>query len=95
VILPAIAPVLLVFVFRDTIHSLQANFVAALIVGRNGGPNYATTFLPLYLYTNAFAYLRFGYAAAMTLVLYALTGAVLYLQYRVVVRWRLGFRDVD
>ena len=95
VILPSIAPILLVFLFRDTIHGLQSNFVAALIVGRNGGPNYATTYLPLYLYTNAFAYLRFGYAAAMTLTLYAMTGAVLYLQYRVVVRWRLGFRDVD
>jgi multiple sugar transport system permease protein len=95
VVLPAIAPVLLVFLFRDTIHSLQANFVASLIVGRGGGPNYATTFLPLYIYTNAFSYLRFGYAAAMTLTLYAITAAVLYLQYRVVVRWRLGFRDVD
>lgn len=95
VVLPTIAPILLILLFRDTIHSLQANFVAALIVGRGGGPNYATTFLPLYIYTNAFSYLRFGYAASMTLVLYAITAPVLYVQYRVVRHWRLGFRDAE
>lgn len=94
-VLPTIAPVLLILLFRDTIHSLQANFVPALIVGRGGGPNYATTYLPTYIYTTAFDFLRLGYAAAMTWALYALTVIVVWLQYRVAVRWRLGFRDVE
>lgn len=95
VTLPTIAPVLLILLFRDTIQSLQANFIPALIVGRGGGPNYATTFVPMYIYTTAFDFLRFGYAAAMTWMLYALTVVVVWLQYRVAVRWRLGFRDVE
>jgi multiple sugar transport system permease protein len=95
VTLPLIAPGLLILLFRDTIFSFQANFVPALIVGRGGGPDYATTFLPMYIYTTAFGYLRFGYAAAMTCTMYLITSAVLYLQYRVAVRWRLGFRDAD
>lgn len=93
VTLPLIAPGLMILLFRDTIFSFQANFVPALIVGRGGGPDYATTFLPMYIYTTAFGYLRFGYAAAMTGAMYAITGLLLWAQYRAAVRWRLGFRD--
>jgi multiple sugar transport system permease protein len=93
--LPLMAPVLLILLFRDTIYSLQANFVPALIVGRGGGPNYATTFIPMYIYTTAFDYLRFGYATAMTWSLYALTALIIFLQYRVALRWRQGFRDAE
>lgn len=92
IVLPLISPVLLILLFRDTIFSLQANFVPALIVGRGGGPNYATTFLPLYIYREAFDYMRFGYAAALTWALFALTALMLALQYWVVSRWRFGFR---
>jgi multiple sugar transport system permease protein len=91
VILPTIAPVLLILVFRDTIFSFQANFVPALIVGNGGGPDYATMYLPMYIYTTAFGYLRFGYAASMTVVMYAITGFVLLLQYRLTHRWHEGF----
>jgi multiple sugar transport system permease protein len=95
VMLPLLAPVLLLLVLRDTILLLQSSFVPAQIVGRDGGPNYATTFLPFYAYVNAFSYLRFGYAAAMTWVLYALTALVLLAQYRMAVRWRWSFRDAE
>jgi multiple sugar transport system permease protein len=95
VTLPSIAPALLLLLFRDTIFSLQANFVPALIVGRGGGPDYATTFLPMYIYTTAFGYLRFGYAAAMTCAMFVVTGLVLWLQYRVAMRWGLGFRHAE
>ena len=95
VILPLLAPILLILLFRDTIYSLQANFVPALILGNGGGPNYATTFMPMYIYTNAFEYLRFGYAAAMTWAMYVLTALVLLAQYTVARRWRLGFRDAE
>ena len=95
VTLPSIAPGLLLLLFRDTIFSFQANFVPALIVGRGGGPDYATTFLPMYIYTTAFGYLRFGYAAAMTCAMYVVTGVVLWLQYRVAIHWHLGFGNAD
>jgi multiple sugar transport system permease protein len=95
VTLPSIAPALLIMLFRDTVFSFQANFVPALIVGRGGGPDYATTYLPMYIYTTAFGYLRFGYAAAMTCAMYVVTGLMLWLQYKAAVRWRFGFRDAD
>lgn len=93
--LPLIAPALLILLFRDTIFSFQANFVPALIVGGGGGPDYATMYLPMYIYTVAFSYLRFGYAAAMTVSMYAITGALIFLQYRLTRKWHEGFgRDV-
>jgi multiple sugar transport system permease protein len=95
VTLPSIAPALLILLFRDTIFSFQANFVPALIVGRGGGPDYATMYLPMYIYNTAFGYLRFGYAAAMTCAMYVLSGLVLWLQYRMAVHWQLGFGDVE
>jgi multiple sugar transport system permease protein len=91
VILPLIAPALVILLFRDTIFSLQANFVPALIVGKGGGPDYATMYLPMYIYNVAFSYLRFGYAAAITVAMYAITGVVLFTQYRLTRRWHEGF----
>ncbi|CAA9578783.1 MAG: hypothetical protein AVDCRST_MAG19-3774 [uncultured Thermomicrobiales bacterium] len=95
VTLPLLAPVLLILLFRDTIFSLQSTFVPALILGDGGGPNYATTFIPMWIYTNAFEYLRYGYAMAMTWTMYGLTALLLFGQYRVARRWRLGFADAE
>jgi multiple sugar transport system permease protein len=91
VTLPLMAPTLLLLLFRDTIFSFQATFVPALIVTEGGPPPYATTYLPLFVYQNAFEYLRYGYAAAATLAMFALTAAIVYVQYRIVRRWRHAF----
>jgi multiple sugar transport system permease protein len=91
VTLPLMAPTLLLLLFRDTIFSFQATFVPALIVTEGGPPQYATTYLPLFVYQNAFEYLRYGYAAAATLVMFAVTAAIVFLQYRIVRRWRHAF----
>jgi multiple sugar transport system permease protein len=91
VVLPLIAPALLILLFRDTIFSFQANFVPALIVGKGGGPDYATMYLPMYIYSVAFNYLRFGYAAALTMSMYVITAILLLAQYRLTHRWHEGF----
>lgn len=91
VTLPLMAPTLLLLLFRDTIFSFQASFVPALIVTEGGPPPYATTYLPLFVYQNAFEYLRYGYAAAATLVMFLVTALIVYLQYRIVRRWRHAF----
>jgi multiple sugar transport system permease protein len=88
VTLPLMAPVLLLLAFRDTIFSFQANFVPALIVTEGGPPPYATTYLPLFVYRNAFEYLRYGYAAAATLAMLAITIVVVVAQYLIVRRWQ-------
>jgi multiple sugar transport system permease protein len=91
VTLPMMGPTLLLLLFRDTIFSFQANFVPALIVTQGGPPPYATTYLPLFVYRNAFEYLRYGYAAAATLTMFLITGVIVLIQYRIVRRWRRAF----
>jgi multiple sugar transport system permease protein len=90
VTLPLMAPALLLLLFRDTIFSFQANFVPALLIFDGGPPPYATTYLPLFVYTNAFEYLRYGYAAAATLVMFVTTAAIVLVQWRILRRWRIG-----
>jgi multiple sugar transport system permease protein len=89
IILPLISPYLLILVVRDTLFSLHANFVPAMILGQDGGPNYATTYLPMWIYTNAFGYLRLGYAAAMTWVTFLVSFALVMAMFLIVSR-RLG-----
>jgi multiple sugar transport system permease protein len=89
--LPLMAPVLLLLLLRDTIFSFQVNFVPALIVTEGGPPPYATTYLPLFVYQNAFEYLRYGYAAAATVTMLVLTALIVLVQWRIIRRWRRGF----
>ena len=88
VTLPLMAPVLGLLALRDLILSFQINFVPALLL-TGGGPRYSTTFMPLYVYRQAFRYFRLGYASAMALSLFVLTALVIYVQYRLARRWRL------
>lgn len=91
--LPLIAPVLGLLLIRDTIASFQFSFVPALVVTDGGPPPYATTYLSLFIYRNAFEYLRYGYAAAATLVMLVLTVLAVLVQWRLIrpfwVRYRL------
>jgi multiple sugar transport system permease protein len=91
VTLPLMAPILLLLLARDTIFSLQWTFVPALIVTEGGPPPYATTYVPLFVYRNAFEYLRYGYAAGATLTMFVVTALIVWLQWRIVRRWRAGF----
>jgi multiple sugar transport system permease protein len=85
--LPLLAPFLLLLALRSTVWSFQANFVAAVIVTR-GGPYYATSYLPYWVYLNAADYQRFGYAAAMIVVMLLITGSIIVLQVEMSRRWR-------
>ena len=89
--LPLMAPILLLLLARDTIFSLQWTFVPALVVTEGGPPEFSTTYVPLFVYRNAFEFLRYGYASAATLVMFALTALIVWLQWRIVRRWRKGF----
>lgn len=88
VTLPLMAPVISLLALRDVILSFQMNLVPAMIV-TDGGPRYATTYLPLYIYRTAFRYFRFGYASAIAMSLVLVTAVVLYVQYRLARRYRL------
>jgi multiple sugar transport system permease protein len=89
--MPLLAPVLILLFCRDTIFSLQASFIPALIVTDGGPPPYETTYVPLFVYRNAFEYLRYGYASAATVVMFGLTALIVFVQWRILRRWRLRF----
>ena len=89
VTLPLMSPTLALLACRDVALSLQFAFVPALLV-TGGGPDRATTFLPLLVYRNAFENGRYGYAAAITVVAFALTLAIVATQLRVLRRGRLA-----
>jgi multiple sugar transport system permease protein len=90
VTLPLMAPALLLIVARDTVASVQVTFVPALLVFDGGPPPDATTYLPFFVYREGFEYLRYGYASAATMALYALTAAALWLELRAVDGLRRG-----
>lgn len=91
VTLPLMAPTLLLLLFRDTVFSMQASFVPALIVTGGGPPPNATTYLPLFVYENGFEFLRYGYAAAATIVMFAVTAVIVAVQWLLVRRYRRAF----
>ncbi len=89
VTLPLMRPTLALLAFRDTAFALQVSFVPALIV-TGTGPDRATLFLPQFIYGAAFEELRYGYAAAVTLTLFALTALIVAAQARVLRAGRFG-----
>ncbi len=86
--LPLMTPVLGLLTLRDVILSLQVNFVPAFLL-TDGGPRYATTYLPLYVYRTAFRYFRLGYASTIALTMFIITAVIVLVQYRLARRWRL------
>jgi multiple sugar transport system permease protein len=67
---PMMTPILFFNLVMGIIGSFQT-FTAAYVMTQ-GGPNHATLFYILYLYQNAFQYLKMGYAAALALILFAI-----------------------
>jgi multiple sugar transport system permease protein len=75
VTLPMISPVIFFNLIMAIIGTLQVFAVPYIMTG--GGPARATYFFTMYLYDNAFTYLKMGYASAMAwiqlLIILALT----------------------
>lgn len=86
--LPLVAPILVLLAIRDTILTLQVNFVPAYIM-TDGRPAHATLYLPLYIYDQAFEFGGFGYAALLSLVLLLVTAMLVAGQGLLARRWNL------
>ena len=67
--LPLLTPVLFFNAIVQTIDAFKAFTPAFIISEGTGGPVDSTLFYTLYLYQEAFAYLRMGYASALAWVL--------------------------
>ncbi|SIR74511.1 carbohydrate ABC transporter permease [Micromonospora avicenniae] len=86
--LPLLAPVLLLLAVRDTILTLQVNFVPAYVL-TDGRPSNATLYLPVYIFDQAFEFSGFAYGALITSVLMVVTAIVITALLLVVRRWRV------
>jgi multiple sugar transport system permease protein len=86
--LPLLAPVLLLLAVRDTILTLQVNFVPSYVL-TDGGPANSTLYLPVYIFDQAFEFSGFAYGALITLLLMAITAVLIGVQLYFVRRWRV------
>jgi len=71
VTLPSISPVIQFNFVMGLIGSLQF-FAVPYVISPTGSPARSIYFLPMYLYDNAFTYLRMGYASAMAWILFVI-----------------------
>ena len=74
--LPLLTPVIFFNAVVQTIDAFKAFTPAFIISGGTGGPIDSTLFYTLYLYQEAFAYFRMGYAAALAWILVVIIAAV-------------------
>jgi multiple sugar transport system permease protein len=72
--LPLLAPVIFFNMVLQTIEAFKAFTQAFIISGGTGGPIDATLFYTLYIYQEAFANFRMGYASALAWVLLVIIG---------------------
>jgi multiple sugar transport system permease protein len=86
--LPLLAPVLVLLAVRDTILTLQVNFVPAYVL-TDGRPANATLYLPVYIFDQAFEFSSFAYGALITIVLMLITALIVTVLLLVVRRWRV------
>ena len=75
-LLPLLAPVLVLLALRDIALSFQGVFVTAMLTTQTG-PYYATYFLGHYVYDESFGLFKYGYGSAVTMVIYALSLAAM------------------
>ena len=73
--LPLLTPVIFFNAVVQTIDAFKAFTPAFIISGGTGGPIDSTLFYTLYLYQEAFAYFRMGYASALAWILVVIIAA--------------------
>lgn len=84
--LPILSPWLILLTFRDVILSFQYTFTPSFIM-TGGDPYYATLFLPLLIFEEAFDRFRFGPGSAMMLLMFLTTLFLLLLLLRIFKGW--------
>lgn len=85
VTLPLLTPHLFFLLITQLISSFQ--IFGIIFVMTDGGPGNATSVFIYYLYQNAFAYGRMGYASALAMVLFLFIGLITAIQWRLQRRW--------
>lgn len=83
--LPLLTPTAFFVTVISMINSFQV--FDAVVALTDGGPADATRTLVMYIYDNAFRYLRMGYGSALAIVLFAIIFVLTLLQWRLQSRW--------
>jgi multiple sugar transport system permease protein len=74
VTLPLLKPAILIVLLLRTMDLLRV--FDQIFILTEGGPGFATEMISLYIYRTAFRFFDFGYAAAMSFVLLAVTNVI-------------------
>lgn len=85
VTLPMLSPVMFFNLVLGIIGAFQV-FTAAFVM-TGGGPNHASLYYALYLFQNAFDYLKLGKASAMAWILFSILLLLTYVQFKTSRRW--------
>jgi multiple sugar transport system permease protein len=85
VTLPLLTPSLFFLLITQFISSFQV--FGLIYVMTQGGPANATNVYIHYLYQNAFAFGRLGYASAMAWILFAIIALITFVQWKLQKRW--------
>ena len=80
-LLSKITIVIMVLLLRDALTIFQEVFVMT-----GGGPGNSTVTVPFLIYQEAFSYLRFGTAAAMSYILFVIAVIVIIIQNKIILR---------
>ena len=83
--LPLLTPTLFFLLITQFIASFQV--FGIIYVMTHGGPANATSVYIYYLYQNAFAFGKLGYASAMAWILFVLIAAFTFIQWKLQKRW--------
>ncbi len=78
--LPLLRPVMLYVMVISIIEAFKV--FTPMYILTNGGPGSATRVLPMFIYENAFSYLRMGYASAASIVFLLILLGISFAQFR-------------
>ncbi len=78
---PFLSPVITYILVTNSIGALQIFVIPQLMTG--GGPNYTSSTLLMLIYNSAFGNNQFGYASAIGVLLFILSGVIALIQFRV------------
>lgn len=82
---PMLTPMTFFILVTQTIGSLQGAFDQVYLMTQ-GGPGYSTYTNSFYLYSQAFRYFHYGYAAAYAWVIFAVIALATFIQFRFLAR---------
>lgn len=85
--LPLLTPTIFMLTILGIIGTFAQGSFTMAYLATGGGPNYATYFYSLYLFWNAFSFMRMGFAAALAWLLCIVLVVITYLYFKLSSKW--------